>query len=225
MNLSIACGRVFWILFTLVLSFTTVSEGWAKVYLTPEQALELAFPNADRIETQTLRIDAKLKTDIQKRIKTLVRFSKMDVHIGMNEGKPMGYAMIHNVKGRVRPITFMVVIGTGGKIQRVEILAYRESHGGEIRYPSFLKQFAGKGILDPIRNKRDIRNISGATISCRSIADGVRVLLSLWEEVYPAGKIQAPEAEKEREDGMHERFSEPSHLTNGIEGEAVEVTQ
>ncbi len=158
----------------------------AVVYLNPEQAMELAFPDANEVQTHTVTLDPELKARIQERAKNRVLFSKIEIHTGIRKGEPMGYAMIHNVKGKVRPITFMLVIEPDGKVQRVEILAYRESHGGEIRHPSFLKQFVGKNVSDPIRNKRDIRNISGATISCRAIADGVRTLVALWEEVYPA---------------------------------------
>ena len=180
-------GRLFWILFTLFLTFTPLFEGEAMVYLTTDQALKLAFPDAQRIESVMISLNQQQRVQIEKRAHTRVRFSKMKVHIGMARGKRLGYAMIHHVKGKALPITFMTVIGPKGKVKRVEILAYRESHGGEIRYPSFLKQFVGKGISDPIRNKRDIRNISGATISCRAIADGVRTLLALWEEVYGKG--------------------------------------
>ncbi|MEK6776511.1 MAG: FMN-binding protein [bacterium] len=190
MNLSKSRGIVFWILFSLTLCFTTVSEGWAEVYLTQEQALKIAFPKAEEIETVTLSLDQELKIRIEKRAQTPVRFSEIPVYIGKTQGRPIGYAMIHDVKGKARPITYMVVINPQGRVERVEILAYRESHGYEVRYPSFLKQFFGKLLADPIRIKRDIQNISGATISCRAIADGVRLLLGVWEEFY--GKEVVP---------------------------------
>ncbi|OIP64882.1 MAG: hypothetical protein AUK29_03655 [Nitrospirae bacterium CG2_30_53_67] len=177
-------------LFTLVLGCTLVSEGRAEVYLTQEQALKIAFPKAEEIETVTLSLDRELKIRIEKRAQTPVRFSEIPVYIGRTQGQPIGYAMIHDVKGKARPITYMVVINPQGRAARVEILAYRESHGYEVRYPSFLKQFFGKSLADPIRNHQDILNISGATISCRAIADGVRLLLGVWEEFY--GKEVVP---------------------------------
>lgn len=188
MNKAMAVRILFSTLFILVLGCTLVSEGRAEVYLTPEQAIDLAFPDADEVQRQSLSLNAELRARIQERSRNRVAFSKMDVYIGMSQGKPVGYAMIHHVKGKARPITFMTVIGPDGKVRQVEILAYRESHGGEIRYPSFLKQFIGKNISDPIRNKMDIRNISGATISCRAVADGVRTIVSLWESVYAVRK-------------------------------------
>ena len=156
----------------------------ARVYLTKTKALELAFPNAHRIETDNINLNKEQKDRIRKKAGVRLRFSKMEVHRGMANGSVLGYAIIDNVKGRSLPITYMAVITPQGAVDRVEVLAYRESHGGEIRHQSFLKQFVSKTLADPIRNKRDIRNISGATISCRAVSDGVRSLLALWEEIY-----------------------------------------
>ncbi len=166
----------------------------AGVYLTPGEALNRVFPGAERIRTVVLRLNPEQRKRIEKHARARVSFTRMDVHIGIFEGKPIGYAMVHDVKGKSRPITFMVLITPRGRVRQVEVLAYRESHGGEIRYPSFLRQFVGKSLLDPIRNRRDIRNISGATISCRAISDGVRTLLSLWEEFY--GKEERHESDE-----------------------------
>ncbi len=160
------------------------SESMAKVYLTREQALKTALAEAGTVTEDSIRITSSLAKQIKEKGGGTPSFSSKTIYIGKRGEEVLGYAIIDNVKGKSRPITYMVLISPEGKIKRVEILAYRESHGGEIRYPSFLKQFIGKTISDPIRAKQDIRNISGATISCRSIADGVRTLLALWEEVY-----------------------------------------
>ncbi len=166
---------------------TTVSPGEGTVYLTKKQALAMAFPQVESIETEKLSLTTIQRKRIADRAGARVRFSSIPAHIGMRGGRPVGYAFIHNVKGKSRPITFMVVITPAGKIERVEVLAFRESHGYEIRYPAFRKQFVGKDAHDPIRHRRDILNISGATISCRAIADGVRMLLFLWHEIYGTG--------------------------------------
>jgi Na+-transporting NADH:ubiquinone oxidoreductase subunit NqrC len=68
-----------------------------------------------------------------------------------------------------------------GRIAGIEILEYRESHGGEVRDPRWRAQFAGKTARDPLALDRDIRNISGATLSCRHLADGVKRILALYE--------------------------------------------
>jgi hypothetical protein len=50
-------------------------------------------------------------------------------------------------------------------------------------------QYEGKTVLDPIRINKDIINITGATMSVRSISAGVKRVLVLIDEFYlkPAG--------------------------------------
>ena len=67
---------------------------------------------------------------------------------------------------------------TDGSVRGIEILEYRESYGGQIREPLWRAQFIGKRNGAPLALKRDIQNISGATLSCRHIADGVKRLLA-----------------------------------------------
>jgi Na+-transporting NADH:ubiquinone oxidoreductase subunit NqrC len=66
-------------------------------------------------------------------------------------------------------------------VRGIEILEYRESYGHEIRNDAWRRQFAGKSAADPLRLEQDIRNISGATLSCRHVTDGVRRLLALHD--------------------------------------------
>jgi Na+-transporting NADH:ubiquinone oxidoreductase subunit NqrC len=65
----------------------------------------------------------------------------------------------------------------------VEILDYRESHGGEIRNTRWLAQFAGRSSTDALRFRTDIKNIAGATLSSEHVTAGVRRLLALWQTV------------------------------------------
>ncbi len=175
------------ILLVAVVLFASTTPADGAVYFTKKQALEIAFPEVKTIEMEKLSLTGKQRRRVADRAGAPVRFTSIPAYIGVRDGHPVGYAFIHNVKGKSRPITFMAVITPAGKIDRVEVLAFRESHGYEIRYPAFRKQFVGKGMEDPIRHRRDILNISGATISCRAIADGVRILLSLWHEIYGVG--------------------------------------
>jgi Na+-transporting NADH:ubiquinone oxidoreductase subunit NqrC len=66
-------------------------------------------------------------------------------------------------------------------VRGIEILEYRESYGHEVRMAAWRKQFAGKSIADPLQLDQDIRNISGATLSCRHVTAGVKRLLALHE--------------------------------------------
>jgi Na+-translocating ferredoxin:NAD+ oxidoreductase RnfG subunit len=88
---------------------------------------------------------------------------------------------VDEVIGRQDLITYAIGIDAAGQLTAVEILAYRESHGGEIRNAKWRAQFAGKGDLGQLRFQTDIRNIAGATLSSQHVTQGVRWLMSLWQ--------------------------------------------
>jgi|WetSurMetagenome_2_1015567.scaffolds.fasta_scaffold485864_2 hypothetical protein len=100
------------------------------------------------------------------------------------EGKTVvGYAIIDNVPGKDQPITYLVQFSRDLEVRDVVILAYRESYGGEIRNSSWLEQFRQKKPGDALRPGREIRNITGATISARSVTHGVGRILALLKTI------------------------------------------
>ncbi|HYL24933.1 MAG TPA: FMN-binding protein [Burkholderiales bacterium] len=129
----------------------------ATVYLGVEQAQQAIFPGA--------------------------KFTPLDIprRERVWRAAPGGWFIIDDVLGKHELITYAVGIDTQGHVRRIEILEYRESHGGEVRDATWRAQFAGKSAADPLQLDRDIRNISGATLSCRHITDGVKRLLKLYE--------------------------------------------
>ena len=92
-----------------------------------------------------------------------------------------GWFIVDQVLGKHELITYALGMEADGRARGIEILEYRESHGGEVRDTAWRAQFAGKSAADPLQLNRDIRNISGATLSCRHITDGVKRLLKLYE--------------------------------------------
>jgi Na+-translocating ferredoxin:NAD+ oxidoreductase RnfG subunit len=93
----------------------------------------------------------------------------------------LGWLLVDQVIGKSELITYAVALDAGGAVSSVEILDYRESHGGEIRLAGWRKQFTGKTAADPLELNRDIKNISGATLSCRHVTEGVQRLLKLYK--------------------------------------------
>jgi len=91
-----------------------------------------------------------------------------------------GYGILDNVMGKSRFITFLLSVGPDGAVAGVDILVYRESHGGEISNSAFRRQFIGRKAGDPMTPGRDIRTISGATISSRAVTAGVSKLLAAF---------------------------------------------
>jgi Na+-translocating ferredoxin:NAD+ oxidoreductase RnfG subunit len=88
-------------------------------------------------------------------------------------GTIAGAAIVDEVPGKSERITILVASGPDGRLKDLEVLAYRESYGGEVAQEAWRAQFRGKKPGEPLRVGRQIRNISGATISTNSVSAGV----------------------------------------------------
>ena len=89
--------------------------------------------------------------------------------------------IIDQVLGKHEDITYAVALTGAGAVRAVEIMEYRETYGGEIRDEKWRRQFVGKTAAAPLKLDADIKNITGATLSCRHVTDGVKRLLETYE--------------------------------------------
>jgi Na+-translocating ferredoxin:NAD+ oxidoreductase RnfG subunit len=87
------------------------------------------------------------------------------------------------VIGKHENIDIAVGITNQGSVKAVEVLIYRESYGCEVLQPKWLQQFIEKRSSNKIKIDHDIVNISGATMSCVHITDGVNRLVHTWDQV------------------------------------------
>jgi hypothetical protein len=102
----------------------------------------------------------------------------------------LGFAAIGNVLGKDQPITFLVAIDPADRLKDVDILVYREPYGGEVAYEPWRRQFRGKGAGDSLRVGKEIRSISGATISVHAVTLGVRRMLAQLTAWHQSGAIR-----------------------------------
>ncbi len=172
---------------------TAQEMGQEDVYLTPEEAAKLMFPDSDHIRNEVITLSPEQKKLIQERIGWNFPETSFDFFIGETKGKIDGWALIQNTIGKHKPMTYMVGVDPQGEVLNVEVLVYRESRGSEVRKKRFNYQYQGKTPYHPIRINRDIINISGATMSVRSMSAGVKRSLVLVEELFlkPLGKGNA----------------------------------
>ncbi|WP_408596123.1 FMN-binding protein [Limnohabitans sp.] len=90
-----------------------------------------------------------------------------------------GWAMADRVIGKYDIIDYVVGFTLAGAVSGLEVTAYRESHGAEIRNAAWRHQFTGRKGPGQLRFGDDIRNISGATLSCQHVTEGVQRLSAL----------------------------------------------
>lgn len=146
----------------------------AAQYMTIEQAQRAAFPEATDFSETALAPDALASVAAGQ------GWSPRAWHARAGD-RPLGWLFVDQVIGKSELITYAVALDERGAVMSIEILDYRESHGGEIRLAGWRKQFVGKTGADPVELNKDIRNISGATLSCRHVTEGVQRLLRLYK--------------------------------------------
>ena len=178
--------------------------GYAEVFLTEGEALKLMFPKSERIRKDVIRLTPEKKTQIEERIGWKFPEEFFEVYIGETGAQIDGYALIQNTIGKHKPMTYMVGIDNTGHVLNVELLVFREARGSEVRTKRFNVQYEGKTVSDPVRLNKDIINISGATMSVRSMTAGIKRVLVLIDEFYlkPAGLGSDTVATKKSDQGI-----------------------
>ena len=101
----------------------------------------------------------------------------------------LGFAQVRDVMGKDQPITYLVATDTALVLRDIDILVYREPYGGEVAYEAWRKQFRGRGATDSLVVGRQIRGISGATISVNAVTLGVRQALRQMAAWRRAGRV------------------------------------
>lgn len=161
----------------------------AEVFMSEEEAVKIILPKSQRVRKEVIELTQDKKTLIEQRIGWKFPENAFELYIGETGEKIDGYAMVHNTIGKHKHMTYMVGVDAKGACSDVELLVFREARGSEVGRKRFNVQYEGKTVSDPIRLNKDIINITGATMSARSISAGVKRVLVLVDEFYlkPAG--------------------------------------
>jgi Na+-translocating ferredoxin:NAD+ oxidoreductase RnfG subunit len=171
----------------ILLALALLNPGHSR---TTQRELDLAgeniqrvFPGADHIERHTMALTPAEAESLLASTGRVQHDSLIEFMLPMDGKRVVGYAIIDNVPGKDQPITYLVQFTPDLEIRDIAILAYRESYGGEIRNTSWLEQFRQKKPGDTLRPGKEIRNITGATISSRSVTQGVGRILALLKMI------------------------------------------
>jgi Na+-translocating ferredoxin:NAD+ oxidoreductase RnfG subunit len=169
-----------WNAFFLPVAVLAGPSAYATEYLTVAQAQEQLFPGA-RFSAQTLKFSSEQRDRIKAAAGVRQRSEEIQLWRAEKDGKLQGWLLVDDVIGKHEFITFATAIGADGKVIGIEIMSYRETHGGQVRDKAWRQQFTGKVVSDPFKLDQDIQNISGATLSCRNVMDGVKRLLVIQQ--------------------------------------------
>jgi Na+-transporting NADH:ubiquinone oxidoreductase subunit NqrC len=167
----------------LIIPAAMSAPAFAVQYMDVGQAQKVLFPSADKFDAKVVILTAEQKSAIEASSGVRVRLGEVKAWAVSQAGKPVGWFMLDEVYGKHEFITYSVAIGTDGAVKGVEILDYRETHGSEVNNAKWRAQFVGKKAGDTLKLDEDIKNISGATLSCKHLTDGVKRLLATYTAV------------------------------------------
>ena len=159
-------------------------------YFTPRAVLAEFFPSSQVVTYQRFELTAEQRERLTQRLGYAPRKASYTIYIAKTNDQVDGYAVIDEEQGQHLPITFAVKLSKTGAVMRQEIMVYRERYGDEVRDPRFRAQFQGKTANDPLRHGEEVIAVSGATISSRAMALGVRRVLVLVDELILSVKPQ-----------------------------------
>jgi hypothetical protein len=178
-----------WSLLAPAVAITAPAPVFAVDYLTADQAQAAMFPGADRFEAREVSLTAAQLAAVERNLGAPLRQAHWTLRLAWRGPALAGVVVVDDVIGKFERITYAVGLGPDGLIHQVEVLSYRESHGQEVRLAAWRKQFVGKGAASPLRVGEDIAGISGATLSCTHVTEGVRRIASVVAELRRTGGL------------------------------------
>lgn len=150
----------------------------ATTYLSVEQARKILWGDMAMEPVSVTLSKAQMKS-IKKAARVRVRYPEMKLW-KTDDG---GWYIIDQIIGKHENIDVAVALDNQGAVKGLEILTYRESYGDEVRNDKWRAQFHGRDHSEHLLLDKQIKNISGATLSCRHIADGINRLTQTWVQV------------------------------------------
>ena len=153
-----------------ILSWLFSAISFAEVYINREDAIRKIFPSFQEYKTEKRVFDTQ----------------PIEIYTILKEGKTIGWTVVLDEMGKIKPITFLVGIDAHRKVLDVYVLEYRDMFGSEIKRRSFMKQFKGKTIQSPLKIGKDIDAVTAATISSQAASLSVKKALKLVDKLLNA---------------------------------------
>lgn len=174
-------GETFW---PALLASLLVSGGWAgiapaKVFLSVDEALALAFPHC-QVERGTAYLSEAQVERARELSGEEIPSALVHSYRAEKNGEWVGTAYFDVHRVRTLPETLMIVVDPQGSVSRVEILSFREPED-YIPRPIWYQQFQARPLDDTLRVKRGIHPVTGATLTARATTQAVRRVLALHE--------------------------------------------
>ncbi len=163
------------------------------VVQSQEEALQEAFPDAS-VERHTAFLDDRQVEQVRELGGTEPSSRVITYYRGVRDGELVATAYFDTHRVRTLPEVLMIVVGADAAVLRVAVLSFLEPRDylpGE----RWFEQFHGRTLGEGLALKREIRGITGATLSSRAATEAVRRVLAL-HQILAAASDEAEEVEQ-----------------------------
>lgn len=136
-------------------------------------AVQQAFPAATGLREVSIPHDAH----------AFGNADQMTVKVIQNHSVSLGYCVGATVAAKSGPFRICVLVDSNLLVRRASVVSYTWDRGRDVRKLKFTHQFEGKGADDPIQIGQDIDAMTGATLSSKAMAQGVRDVVMLLARI------------------------------------------
>jgi carbon monoxide dehydrogenase subunit G len=162
--------------------------------LSDSQAVKRMFLTADNVTAEQKTLSAAQVASVKSLLGG--KMYAMSAPEGVNEaqytfytGKKgadiQGIAVIEEQVDKWGPLRFIIVVDPKtGAIVNAAMCKYIDGRARNLSSRSFLKDYFGKTLADPITVGKDINAVSGATVSTEILSFMVKKVLALYKVVY-----------------------------------------
>lgn len=170
----------------LALFLGTIPMASARVFVTTDEALRLAFPGCE-----VARRTAYLTPEQVKKARDLsgveVPGALVAYHEARRNGQLAGTAYFDTHRVRTLPETLLIVVDPQGRVARLEVISFREPEEYMPR-GAWYAQFRGRKLDRELELKTGIHPVSGATLTARATTSAVRRVLALHQVISGGGE-------------------------------------
>jgi hypothetical protein len=154
-----------------------VPAAQARVLLTVDEALALAFPGS-AVERRTVYLSPEQLARAEALAGERPAAAIVHPYEARRDGRLVGTAYFDTHVVRTLGETVMIVVGPSDRVARVEIIAFDEPPEYVPR-EAWYRQFDGRALDAELELRRAIRPVSGATLTARATTAAVRRVLAL----------------------------------------------
>ena len=134
--------RILYLIFILLLINSIVIAQSIKE--VTEQKLQEIYPDSNKIAFTKISLDRSVSKPIEKLCRQKFFRNELYTWKILSKDSTIAYALLDNVIGKTQPISFLVILDGQADVQSVQVIKYRESHGGEVTNQNWLNQFINR---------------------------------------------------------------------------------